>query len=97
MKSNLTTEREQRERKRVYMKVKDTIVKEINDIKQILVGAKELVLAVSLVICAGYNWYDLTIRPVGKVEFYIRTAASLIIALIGANEALKVFKRIGAK
>ena len=97
MKSYITKEREERERKQAIMKVKDTIVKEINEIKQIAMGAKELVLAVSLVISAGYNWYDLTIRPVGKVEFYARTAAAVIIALIGASEALKVFKRIGDK
>lgn len=77
--------------------MKDKVTKQVTEsyrtVKRIVDNAEHLVLASSLIITAGYNWYDLTIRPVGKVELYIRLFASVVIALKGAIEVLKFFNK----
>ena len=67
-----------------------TIAKEGKDIFE---NAEELLLSVSLLICAFYNYYDLTIRAVGNVEYYARLTASVLIAIWGANLLVSHFKR----
>jgi hypothetical protein len=59
--------------------------KEISEAtKRIINGVEEFVIGSAIVITAGYNFYDLTIRPVDKVEYTIRLASSVIVALAGA-------------
>jgi hypothetical protein len=52
--------------------------------KRVISGIEEFVIGVSIVITAGYNFYDLTIRPVGNVEYIVRLASSVVVALAGA-------------
>ena len=75
----------------------EKIKKQVNDTyktgKRIIENAEELILATSLVIVAAYNWYDLTIRAVGNVEYSVRLAASVIIALKGAIAVVQFFNK----
>jgi cytochrome c biogenesis protein CcdA len=61
--------------------------------RRVIENAEHFVLAVSLVIVAFYNWYDLTIRSVGEVEQYVRLFASVVIALKGAVEIIRFFNK----
>jgi len=61
--------------------------------RDIFDNAEELVLSVSLLVCAFYNYYDLSIRGVGNVEYYVRLTASVVIAVWGANLLVQHFKR----
>jgi hypothetical protein len=61
--------------------------------KRIVENAEHLVLALSLVVTAAYNYYDLTIRPVGDVEYTIRIIASVVIVLKGAYETFTFFNK----
>jgi ABC-type nickel/cobalt efflux system permease component RcnA len=48
--------------------------------KRVISGVEEFVIGAT----AGYNYYDLSIRPVGNVEYVVRLASSVIVALAGA-------------
>lgn len=61
--------------------------------KRVVENAEHLVLALSLVITAAYNYYDLTIRPVGDVEYAVRLVASVVIVLKGAYETFTFFNK----
>ena len=61
--------------------------------RRIVDNAEHFVLAIALIICAGYNWYDLTIREVNDVEFYVRLTASVVIALKGGLEVIRFFNK----
>lgn len=74
-------------------KVKKTTNDTFATAKRVVENAEHLVLALSLVITAGYNYYDLTIRPVGDVEYYIRLVASIVIVLKGAYETFTFFNK----
>jgi ABC-type nickel/cobalt efflux system permease component RcnA len=52
--------------------------------KRVISGVEEFVIGAAVVITAGYNYYDLSIRPVGNVEYVVRLASSVIVALAGA-------------
>ena len=52
--------------------------------KRVINGLEEFVIGAAIVVTAGYNFYDLTIRPVTKVEYTVRLASSVIVALAGA-------------
>ena len=51
--------------------------------KRVISGVEEFVIGAAVVITAGYNYYDLSIRPVGNVEYVVRLASSVIVALAG--------------
>ena len=74
-------------------KVKKTTTDTFTTAKRVVENAEHLVLALSLVICASYNYYDLTIRPVGDVEYAIRIVASVVIVLKGAWETFTFFNK----
>lgn len=61
--------------------------------KRIIENAEHFILATALVICATYNYYDLTIRPVGDVEYYVRLVASVVIFLKGTIELIRFFDK----
>lgn len=61
--------------------------------KRIIENAEHFVLATALVICAAYNYYDLTIRTVGNVEYSVRVAAAVVIGLKGAWEVMSFFSK----
>ena len=65
----------------------------IQEGRDIFENAEELILSVSLLVCAFYNYYDLSIRGVGNVEYYVRLTASVVIAVWGANLLVQHFKR----
>jgi hypothetical protein len=77
--------------------VKDKISKRSKQVVQegrdIFENMEELVLSVALLVCAFYNYYDLSIRGVGNVEYYVRLTASVVIAVWGANLLVQHFKR----
>jgi hypothetical protein len=52
--------------------------------KAIATGVEEFIIGAAIVITAGYNFYDLTIRPVDNVEYYVRLFSSVVVALSGA-------------
>lgn len=52
--------------------------------KRVINGLEEFVIGVAIMVTAGYNFYDLTIRPVGNVEYTVRLASSVVVALSGA-------------
>lgn len=79
------------------MKIKETIKREVQEVQEVADGLKETILSIALVITAGYNWYELTLRPVDQVEFYVRVSASAIIAYVGARQLLTIFKNLGGK
>lgn len=74
-------------------KAKKSAVEAKNTVTRVVGNAEHLVLAVALVVCAGYNYYDLTIREVGNVEYYARLVASVVIALKGAIEIFNFFNK----
>ena len=74
-------------------KVKKTTTDTFTTVKRVVENAEHLVLALSLVICAAYNYYDLTIRPVGDVEYAIRIVASVVIVANGAVEIFRFFDK----
>lgn len=76
-------------------KLKQDVLTAIDTTKKVVAGAKDLFLSTCLVVVSAYNAYDLTIRPVDQVEYYVRAVASGTILLLGAWAVVKVFKAIG--
>lgn len=74
-------------------KVTKQVDKTYSSIKRVIENAEHFVIATALVIVASYNYYDLTIRPVGEVEYYIRLAASITIFLKGSIEVIRFFDK----
>lgn len=72
--------------KKSYQETKQTIT-------NVYDGASHLVLSVALVICAYYNYEG--INNVSPFEYYARTIASVVIALVGAWAIVKIFKNLG--
>ncbi len=64
-------------------KVKKQAKQVTESTKRIINGVEEFVIGSAVVITAGYNYYDLSIRPVGNVEYIVRLASSVIVALAG--------------
>ena len=77
------------------MKIKENIQTAKTTVEQIIKGAENLVLAVSIVIVSFYNIYDLLNRSVGNFEYYTRATASVVVALVGAVAIAKVLKQLG--
>lgn len=74
-------------------KVNKQVKQAVQEGRNIFENAEELILSVSLLVCAFYNYYDLSIRGVGNVEYYVRLTASVVIAVWGANLLVQHFKR----
>ncbi len=79
----------------------DKIKKQVNDTykttKTVVANMEELAIAVSLLISTAYNYYDLSIRSVGQVEYTIRLAAVVITGLFSFNLLVKHFNKQGKK
>lgn len=73
--------------------MKYKITEGVTTTKRVIDNAEHFVLAMALVICASYNYYDLTIRPVGNVEYYVRLVGAVVIVLKGAWETLQFFNK----
>lgn len=65
--------------------------------KTVVTNAEEFVIAVSLLISTFYNYYDLSIRPVGKVEYTVRLAAVVITSFVGFYLLVRHFNKQGKK
>jgi hypothetical protein len=74
-------------------KVKKQAKQVTESTKRIINGLEEFVIGSAVVITAGYNYYDLSIRPVGNVEYVVRLASSVIVALAGAWLLAKHFNK----
>ncbi len=74
-------------------KLTDNVKTTVTTTKNVVMNAEEFVLAASLVIVSVYNAYDLSIRPVGNIEFYVRAIASVVIGLKGATAVIKFFDK----
>ncbi len=74
-------------------KVKKQAKQVTESTKRIINGVEEFVIGSAVVITAGYNYYDLSIRPVGNVEYVVRLASSVIVALAGAWLLAKHFNK----
>lgn len=64
-------------------KVKKQAKQVTESTKRIINGVEEFAIGTAVVITAGYNYYDLSIRPVGNVEYAVRLTSSVIVALAG--------------
>lgn len=74
-------------------KVKKISKQVTTEARSIFDSAEEFILSTSLLICAFYNYYDLSIRTTGNVEYYVRLIASVVIALWGAQLLVVHFRR----
>ena len=72
-------------------KVKKQAKQVTESTKRVINGLEEFAIGTAIVITAGYNFYDLTIRPVDKMEYTVRLASSVIVALAGAFLLVKHF------
>lgn len=73
--------------------MKDMISNSVESTKTVAKNVEEFALAASLVIVSAYNAYDLNIRPVGNIEFYVRAGASVVIGLKGAYAIISFFNK----
>jgi hypothetical protein len=69
--------------------IKDKTKEVVTTTKRVITNSERFVQGTALLVTSGYNYYDLTIRPVAEVEFYIRAAATVVIALRGAYELIR--------
>lgn len=72
-------------------KVKKQAKQAVDTSKKVINGVEEFVIGTAIFITAGYNYYDLSIRPVDNVEYIVRLASSVIVGLAGAYLLVKHF------
>jgi hypothetical protein len=79
----------------------EKVKKQVNDTykatKTVVTNAEELVIALSLLVSTFYNYYDLSIREVGKVEYTVRLAAVVITSFVGFYLLVRHFNKQGKK
>jgi ABC-type nickel/cobalt efflux system permease component RcnA len=78
-------------------RIKEEVKKGYVSAVKIVHGAEHLVLSLSIIIVSYYNIYDLQTRQVDNFELYVRSLASVVVALVGAWNIAKVLKAIGEK
>lgn len=75
-------------------KIKKSYQETVSTISKVYDGASHLVLAISLVITGYYNYTTIS-GNAAPFEYYVRTVASVVIALTGAWAVMKIFKNLG--
>lgn len=73
--------------------LKTNVANTVSTTKRVIGNAEEFVLASSLVIVSIYNAYDLAIRLVDDIEFYVRAFASVVIGIKGAWAVIQFFNK----
>lgn len=76
-------------------KIKKQVSDTYKTTKTVINNAEEFVIAVSLLISTFYNYYDLSIRPVGQVEYTVRLGAVVITSFVGFYLLVKHFNKKG--
>lgn len=74
-------------------KIKKQVNETYKTTKTVIANMEELAIAVSLLISTAYNYYDLSIRPVGQVEYTVRLAAVVVTGLFSFNLLVKHFNK----
>lgn len=74
-------------------KVKKQVQVVTKTTRTVVSNAEELVIALALLVSVAYNYYDLSIRPVGSVEYSVRLASVVIAGLASFYLLVKHFNK----
>lgn len=74
-------------------KIKKQAADTFKTTKVVISNMEELAIATSLLISTAYNYYDLSIRAVGSVEYSVRLASVVIAGLASFYLLVKHFNK----